>query len=310
MLVVKELVDDNADDVAFEWLSGQIGDARPLPDDGRSAADLIGHLNLIHPARIQVFGHEEMAYYRRFDPKRRIRHIEELANGGVPAIILAHGLETPDDLVEACDRTGVPLLRTGVSAAETIDRLRIYLSKRFAPKITVHGVFMDVLGLGVLITGESGLGKSELALELISRGHGLVADDAVELSRTAPHVIDGHCPVLLQNMLEVRGLGLLNIRTIFGETSVRRKMKLKLIVHLVRASAQEKFERLPLQDTTQEILGEPITKATLQVAAGRNLAVLVEAAVRNTILKLRGIDTLQEFMDKQAQAISNGNSHV
>lgn len=309
MLVVRELVDDNSDDVAFEWLAGHAGESRPLPDDGRAAADLIGHLNLIHPARIQVFGHEELAYYKRFDPKRRIHHIEELANGGVPALILAHGLEIPEDLVEVCERTSVPLLRTGVSAAETIDRLRIYLSKRFAPKITVHGVFMDVLGLGVLITGESGLGKSELALELISRGHGLVADDAVELSRTAPHVIDGHCPALLQNLLEVRGLGLLNIRTIFGETSVRRKMKLKLIVHLVRASAQEKFERLPLQETTQEILGEPIAKVTLQVAAGRNLAVLVEAAVRNTILKLRGIDTLQEFMEKQAQAIAQDTKH-
>lgn len=309
MLVVRELVNDNADDIAFEWLAGLDGESRPLPDDGRSAADLIGHLNLIHPARIQVFGHEELAYYKRFDPKRRIHHIEELASGGVPALILAHGLETPSDLVEVCERTSVPLLKTGVSAAETIDRLRIYLSKRFAPMITVHGVFMDVLGLGVLITGESGLGKSELALELISRGHGLVADDAVELSRTAPHVIDGHCPTLLQNLLEVRGLGLLNIRTIFGETSVRRKMKLKLIVHLVRASAQEKFERLPLQETTQEILGEPIAKVTLQVAAGRNLAVLVEAAVRNTILKLRGIDTLQEFMEKQAQAIAQSSKH-
>jgi HPr kinase/phosphorylase len=309
MLVVREFVQDNADDVAFEWLAGQAGGNRPLPDDGRAAADLIGHLNLIHPARIQVFGHEEMAYYKRFDPKRRVRHIEELSSGGVPAIVLAHGLETPEDLVEVCERTAVPLLRTGVSAAETIDRLRIYLSRRFAPKITVHGVLLDVLGLGVLITGESGLGKSELALELISRGHGLVADDAVELSRTAPHVIDGHCPDLLQNLLEVRGLGLLNIRTIFGETSVRRKMKLKLIVHLVRASAQVKFERLPLQETTQDILGEPIAKVTLQVAAGRNLAVLVEAAVRNTILKLRGIDTLQEFMEKQAQAIAQGGTH-
>jgi HPr kinase/phosphorylase len=309
MLVVREFVQDNADDVAFEWLAGQAGGNRPLPDDGRAAADLIGHLNLIHPARIQVFGHEEMAYYKRFDPKRRVRHIEELSSGGVPAIVLAHGLETPEDLVEVCERTAVPLLRTGVSAAETIDRLRIYLSRRFAPKMTVHGVLLDVLGLGVLITGESGLGKSELALELISRGHGLVADDAVELSRTAPHVIDGHCPDLLQNLLEVRGLGLLNIRTIFGETSVRRKMKLKLIVHLVRASAQVKFERLPLQETTQDILGEPIAKVTLQVAAGRNLAVLVEAAVRNTILKLRGIDTLQEFMEKQAQAIAQGGTH-
>ena len=167
---------------------------------------------------------------------------------------------------------------------------------------------MDVLGLGVLITGESGLGKSELALELISRGHGLVADDAVELSRTSPHVIDGHCPALLQNMLEVRGLGLLNIRTIFGETSVRRKMKLKLVVHLVRATAQDKFERLPLQDMTQDMLGCPIRKVMLQVAAGRNLAVLVEAAVRNTILKLRGIDTLNEFMELQAHAISQGGT--
>lgn len=310
MLVVKELVEDNTDDVSFEWLAGKAGENRPLPDDGRAAADLVGHLNLIHPARIQVFGHEEMAYYKRFDSKRRVRHVEELAAGGVPALVLAHGLETPEDLVQACERTSTPLLSTGISAAETIDRLRIYLSRRFAPKITVHGVFMDVLGLGVLITGESGLGKSELALELVSRGHGLVADDAVELSRTAPHVIDGHCPALLQNLLEVRGLGLLNIRTIFGETSVRRKMKLKLIVHLVRASAQVKFERLPLQETTQDVLGEPITKVSLQVAAGRNLAVLVEAAVRNTILKLRGIDTLQEFMEKQAQAIVQGDKYV
>ena len=193
---------------------------------------------------------------------------------------------------------------TNIAAAELIDLLRIYLGRRLAPTTTVHGVFMDVLGLGVLITGESGLGKSELALELISRGHGLVADDAVELSRTAPHVVEGHCPELLRNMLEVRGLGLLNIRTIFGETSVRRKMKLKLIVHLIRASAQDKFERLPMQDLTQDMLGCPIRKVMLQVAAGRNLAVLVEAAVRNTILKLRGIDTLTEFMERQAHAIS------
>lgn len=168
---------------------------------------------------------------------------------------------------------------------------------------------MDVLGLGVLITGESGLGKSELALELISRGHGLVADDAVEFSRPALRTIDGHCPELLENMLEVRGLGLLNIRTIFGETAVRRRMRLKLIVHLVRATAQDLFERLPLQDLTQDVLGEPVRKVTLQVAPGRNLAVLLEAAVRDTVLKLRGIDTLQEFMEKQAQAIARGMQH-
>lgn len=309
MLAVQELVQDNADDIAFEWLAGKSGANRLIPNNGLSAADLVGHLNLIHPARIQVFGREEAAYYKRFDIKRRLHHVEELSTGGVPAILVAEGLEAPADLVLFCEEHQLPLLGTPVPTAQVIELLRIYLAKRFAPTITVHGVFLDVLGLGVLITGESGLGKSELALELISRGHGLVADDAVELSRTAPHVIDGHCPEMLQNMLEVRGLGLLNIRTIFGETSVRRKMKLKLIVHLVRASAQEKFERLPIQDMTQDILNEPIRKVMLQVAAGRNLAVLVEAAVRNTILKLRGIDTIQEFMEKQSQAISNDNNH-
>src|SRR5690606_24936705 len=194
------------------------------------------------------------------------------------------------------------LLSTPIDAAKAIDILRIYLSKKLAPKTTLHGVFMDVLGLGVLLTGESGLGKSELALELISRGHGLVADDAVELSRTSPHVIEGHCPPLLQNLLEVRGIGLLDIRTIFGETSVRRKMNLKLKVQLVRSNT-DTFERLPVQDQTEEILGLAIKRVMLQVAAGRNLAVLVEAAVRNTILTFRGIDTMGEFIERQALAI-------
>jgi HPr kinase/phosphorylase len=308
MLTVQDLVNDNVDDISFKWVAGQSAADRLIPDNGMAAADLIGHLNLIHPSRIQVFGREEMDYYTRFDTRRRVHHLEELLAGGVPAILLADDLQATEDLILNCENSHVPLLSTSVHAAELIDLLRIYLSRRLAPTTTVHGVFMDVLGLGVLITGESGLGKSELALELISRGHGLVADDAVELSRTAPHAIEGHCPELLRNMLEVRGLGLLNIRTIFGETSVRRKMKLKLIVHLVRATAQDKFERLPLQDMTQDMLGCPIRKVMLQVAAGRNLAVLVEAAVRNTILKLRGIDTLAEFMARQSAAIAQGQN--
>eukprot|EP01034_Spumella_vulgaris_P038442 gene38442-47465_t len=152
-----------------------------------------------------------------------------------------------------------------------------------------HGVFMDVLGVGVLITGDSGLGKSELGLELISRSHGLVADDAVEFARIAPNMIEGRCPALLQNLLEVRGLGLLDIKAIFGETAVRRKMRLKLIVHLVRRSAlEEEVERLPFQFPTEDVLGLPIRKVVIPVAAGRNIAVLLEAAVRNTILQTGG----------------------
>lgn len=302
MLTIQDLVSDNAEKIPFAWEAGLEAAQRLIPDIGESGADLVGHFNLIHPSRIQVFGSEELSFYRRSDADRRQQFLHDLLAGNVPAILIAEGQPIPQEVLAFCNQQQIPLLSTPMDAARVIDLLRIYLGKRLAPKTTVHGVFMDVLGLGVLITGESGLGKSELALELISRGHGLVADDAVELSRTAPHIIEGHCPPLLQNLLEVRGLGLLDIRTIFGETSVRRKMTLKLKVQLVRSNT-DTFERLPVQDQTEEILGLPIKRVMLQVAAGRNLAVLVEAAVRNTILTFRGIDTMGEFIERQALAI-------
>lgn len=303
MLTLQELVNDTADDIRFTWLAGEQASDQPITNNlGRAGADLIGHLNLIHPSRVQVLGAEELAYYTNFDAQRRQHLLEELRAGGVPAIFVAEALQAPDGLRDFCEANQIPLLSTHIDAAQLIDLLRIYLGKRLAPRTLMHGVFLDVLGVGVLITGESGLGKSELALELISRGHGLVADDAVELSRIAPSIVEGHCPPLLQNLLEVRGLGLLDIRTIFGETSVRRKMKLSLLVHLIR-STPENFERLPVQDQTEDVLGVPIRRVMLQVAAGRNLAVLVEAAVRNTILTLRGIDTMGEFIERQALAI-------
>jgi HPr kinase/phosphorylase len=173
-----------------------------------------------------------------------------------------------------------------------------------AEVVSLHGVFMDVLGMGVLITGDSGVGKSELGLELISRGHGLVADDVVEVSRVSADILEGHCPELLKDFLEVRGLGLLNIRTIFGETACRRKMKLKLIVHLQKPSGGvSEVARLPLDAQTESILGVPVRKISIPVAAGRNLAVLLEAAVRSTILQLRGIDSMQEFLERQRRAL-------
>ena len=187
-----------------------------------------------------------------------------------------------------------------------IDILRAYLSKHFADRASMHGVFMDILGLGVMITGESGLGKSELGLELISRGHGLVADDAVDLYRINQTTLEGRCPVLLQNLLEVRGIGLLDIKAIFGETAVRRKMRLKLIVHLVRRENFERdYERIPTEPLMQDVLGIPVLKVVIQVVAGRNIAVLVEAAVRNTILQMRGIDTYQDFMQRQRSAMGD-----
>jgi HPr kinase/phosphorylase len=215
-------------------------------------------------------------------------------------------LEAPVALLQLCERAQIPAFQTPDSAAFVIDVLRAYLSRHFADRTNMHGVFMDILGLGVLITGESGLGKSELALELISRGNGLVADDAVDLYRTNQTNIEGRCPDLLQNLLELRGIGLLDIRTIFGETAVRRRMRLKLIVHLVRRATMEReYERIPYEPLMQDILGIPIRKVVIQVEAGRNMAVLVEAAVRNTILQMRGIHTFDEFVERQRRAMNN-----
>ena len=289
-LTIQRLYDENRESLQLGWFAGFPGGERLISGDTASAADQVGHLNLIHPGRIQIFGHQEVNYYQRLKAESRAYHIEELVAGGPPALIIAQGLETPPDILAICDERNIPLFSTPLPAAQVIDFLRVYLSKKLAQRIIMHGVFMDVLGVGVLITGDSGLGKSELGLELISRSHGLVADDAVEFSRIAPNMIEGRCPPLLQNLLEVRGLGLLDIRAIFGETAVRRKMRLKLIVHLVRRrTLEEESDRLPFMSPTEDVLGLPIRKVIVPVAAGRNIAVLLEAAVRNTIMQLRGI---------------------
>jgi HPr kinase/phosphorylase len=259
---------------------------------------------------VQVLGEREVAYLTpsstvngltEEDCARRVARIVTLEP---PVIIIGDGLEAPPALLQMCERAQIPAFQTPESAAFVIDVLRAYLSRHFADRTNMHGVFMDILGLGVLITGESGLGKSELALELISRGNGLVADDAVDLYRTNQTNIEGRCPELLQNLLELRGIGLLDIRAIFGETAVRRRMRLKLIVHLVRRQTMERdYERIPYEPLMQDVLGIPIRKVVIQVEAGRNIAVLVEAAVRNTILQLRGINTFDEFVERQRKAM-------
>ena len=181
-----------------------------------------------------------------------------------------------------------------------MDVLRIYLQRALAVSVVKHGVFLDVFEIGILITGHSGLGKSELALELISRGHSLVADDAVELHRTGPETLEGRCPAMLRDFLEVRGLGVLNIRHIFGETSIRPKKHLQLIINLVPADDEymKQLDRLSIRTETESILNVNIRSVTLPVAVGRNLAVLVEAAVRNYILQLRGKDSTKEFLER------------
>ncbi len=293
----------------WEWVAGHAHPERHFDEaairDARSAADLVGYLNYIHPYRVQIVGRREVAYLNAGTPEIMERRISRIVTLDPPVLICADAQVPPDRLVALCDRADLPLFVTKEPAGHVIDVVRGYLSQHFAERTSRHGVFMDILGVGVLLTGESGLGKSELGLELISRGHGLVADDAVDLYRVSQTALEGRCPDLLMNLLEVRGIGLLDIKAIFGETAVRRKMRLKLIVHLVRKETMDRdFERLPYEPLNEDILDVPIKKTVIAVDAGRNLAVLVEAAVRNTILQLRGIDTYAEFVDRHHKAMT------
>jgi len=298
---VTQLHEDNRDALALAWVAGRGGSSVVRREAAASAA-LIGHLNLTHPNSIQVIGAYEAGGLTGL--------AERLFAAPPAAVIVADGVAAPQALVDGATASRTPLFTTPLPAARVIEKLSRYLAKALAERTERHGVLMDVLGLGVLITGDSGVGKSELGLELISRGHGLVADDVVEISRIAANTLEGRCPPVLKDFLEVRGLGLLDVRTIFGETAVRPKMKLKLIAHLEKPAPtgnRDITERLPLAEQVEEILGVTVRKVVIPVAAGRNLAVLLEAAVRNYILQLRGIHSSAEFLARQKRAMDAGD---
>jgi HPr kinase/phosphorylase len=305
---VEQLFEDNADALKLAWISGP---RKPSPhldssEINQASQGLIGHLNLVHPNWIQIFSRTEAAYFASRGEDAQREALSRLSDSGLACIIVSDGEAPPPTLTAFVEARDVPLLTSELHSLQIIWVVRTYLGRTLAEFVTRHGVFLDVLGMGVLITGESGVGKSELALELISRGSGLVADDVVELYHIAPETLEGRSPELLKDFLEVRGLGMLNIRTIFGETAVRTKKNLKLIVQLEKpiGGVIPGIERLPLNASVEEIMGISVRKVVLPVAAGRNLAVLAEAAVRNYVLQLRGIDSTQEFIQRQEKQLS------
>lgn len=303
---IARLFEDNRDKLRLTWLAGRGGGAKALNSEltKDSSKGLIGHLNFIHPNLIQVLGTSEIQYLAGLPEPECRAALERMATRDLACFIVAGVDEAPASLLAVAEATATPLFHSPVPSVELMWMLRPYLARALAESMTVHGVFLDVLGVGVLITGASGVGKSELALELISRGSGLIADDVVELYRVGPETIEARCPPLLRDFLEVRGLGVLNIRTIFGEAALRPRKNLKLIVHLERPGPESALlERLPLRPGTEQVMGMEVHKVTIPVAAGRNLAVLTEAAVRNYVLLLRGIDSTQEFIARQAQQI-------
>ncbi len=304
-ITVQNLIEAQRGRSQLDWVAGQEGQHRVLgPDHDISAVDQIGYLNLMHAERASVLGPRELNYYRQLDDSARQKLHAALHAAAPPALILSNAQTPPPSLVQFCTDAQLPLLVSPLEAGPLIESLQQFLAQKPKEHTSLHGVLMDVLGMGVLISGDSGLGKSELALELISRGHGLVADDVVDIERVNHHTLIGRCPQLLQGLLEVRGLGLIDIRTIFGESAVRRRIPIRLIVHLVRRSTLEnEYERMPLEALTENILGVPVRKVAIPVAAGRNIAVLTETAVRSTILALRGIDSTRDFVQRQQAAI-------
>jgi HPr kinase/phosphorylase len=307
---VARLFEDNREKLKLEWVAGRDHAAAELDSERikNATQGLIGHLNLVHPNWIQIVGPTESRYLEGLNDTEREQVLRQIGAAEITCIIVGGSAAIPSALTTLTAARQIPVLRSAFDSVELMWLLRPYLARALAEATTIHGVLLDVLGMGVLITGDSGVGKSELALELVSRGSGLIADDVVELYRIGPETVEGRCPLLLKDFLEVRGLGVLNMRTIFGEAALRLRKNLKLIVHLEKPSGAEpgRVERLPLNAGSQEVLGVRIRRMTIPVAAGRNLAVLVEAAVRNYVLQLRGVDSTLEFITRQEEQLGRG----
>ncbi len=306
-LNVQQLFEERRDKLQLTWIGGHNGASRVLANDAldRPGVGLVGHMNLVHPMLIQAISESDLAYLSNLSADARIESLKRLCTGETVSIFVCDGMDAPGYLLKACDEFSTPLFLSQKKGRVFVNLLRPYLQRELSEVTTKHGVFLDVLGFGIMITGNSQIGKSELALELISRGAGLVADDAVELFQIGPETIQGRCPTILRDFLEVRGIGVLNIRAIFGETAVRPRKTLRLIVHLERPTEDyfRGLDRLQTKSSTTTILGVEIPTVTLAVVAGRNLAVLVEAAVRHYILQTRGYDSTKDFLDRHEAAM-------
>ena len=333
-VTISEVFDANAERLGLRWLAGRQGAQRAIvaqavrPPGPRVAGDdidsgvysgdtqvaavspnraLVGHLNLIHTNQVQVLGTSELHYLAGLREISRQDAIRQLFSHAPVAIIVAEGRYCPEDITQICMHTQTPLFVTESASDRVIDTLHFFISQRLAQIVTLHGVFMEVTAIGVLLVGPPGVGKSELALELITRGHRLVADDAPEFSRIAPEIISGTCPPALIDFLEVRGIGIINVRQLFGDSAVKRNKYLRLIIRLERFDRDQlvDIDRLAGSYRTRRILDVDIPEITIPVAPGRNLAVLVECAARNHLLRTSGYNSTEDFIQRQNSLIAS-----
>lgn len=293
----------------LQWLAGHKGKDRLLrPDESQNTRiSLIGHLNAIHPNQIQVLGRWELEHLASLGKNSHSDLIKLIFANEPAAIIVTDGQSVPAELLASAEKNNTPVFSSPVNSQKLINRIQYDLNSRLAESAILHGVFMEVHGLGVLLTGESGIGKSELALDLINRGHRLIADDAPEFSRVGPDTVRGSCPEILRDFLEVRGLGILNIREMFGDSAITPAKNLRLIVKLLLMSGEQihQMDRLTGSYRSYHLLDVDIPEVIIPVAPGRSLAVLVEAAVRHHIQLMSGYNAAEDFIEKQQQLMQS-----
>jgi HPr kinase/phosphorylase len=298
--------------LTIELLAGGAGADRLItsPHVQKTGLALAGFDKYLKPGRVLIFGESEIRYLESLDEVSRIHALQLVASHDFPCILVTNGLTPPAELLTEGERSKLPILRTPLTTPLAIAKLGSILEDTLAERTVLHAVLMDVLGLGVLIAGESGIGKSECALDLIVRGHRLVADDTVEIRRRAESILIGTCPELTRHHMELRGLGVINIKELFGIASTRSSKRVELVVQLERWVPAREYERLGLDDEFYEILGLRVPLIRMPVAPGRNIAILVEVAARNQLLRARGhhaarllADRLEESLRRSVESI-------
>ena len=299
MTVGELLTDEDAASLGLVLLSGADGidNVVDRPRIQKPGLALAGFLEYIHPGRIQVLGKSESSFLNERAPAERSRIVSQLCRQGVSCFVLTAGLDPPEELLDEAERQSVPLLRTELSSSTTIERLTRYLEDKLAPRAVVHGVLLDVYGLGVLLIGDSGVGKSECAIDLVVRGHRLVSDDVVEIKRLGDTLV-GTGPELTRYHMELRGLGIINVKDLFGVASVRLTKFVEYVIKLDPWKTGKRYDRLGLDEHGHEILGVTLPYVEMPVGPGRNLSVLIEVAARNHLLKLKGYHPARELARK------------
>ncbi|MEH7094996.1 HPr(Ser) kinase/phosphatase [Neobacillus vireti] len=293
----------------LELISGEEGINRPITmsDISRPGIEMAGYFEFYPAERIQLLGKTELSFFSELSPKERASRMEQLCTDVTPAIIVTRGIDVPEELIEASERESVPVLKTNMVTTRFSSRLTNFLESKLAPTTAVHGVLVDVYGIGVLITGKSGVGKSETALELVKRGHRLVADDCVEIRQEDQDTLVGTSPDLIEHLLEIRGLGIINVMTLFGAGAVRSNKRITLIMNLEIWDAKKQYDRLGLDEEKMRIIDTDVPKLTVPVRPGRNLAVIIEVAAMNFRLKRMGVNAAQQFTDRLSDVIEEGD---